>query len=69
MSTTWRCAFGSPPVIGRELFMHSGQVTGSLAVNKVHHFAGVATDGQTDRPTTNGTVFNQRLLGLRRIDL
>ena len=36
---------------------------------KIDHFARLAPEGEIDRPTTNGAVFDQRLDGLRGIDL
>ena len=36
---------------------------------KIDNFAGIAPEGEIDRPTTNRAVFDQRLHGLRGIDL
>jgi hypothetical protein len=36
---------------------------------KIDNFAGRAPESEIDRPTTNRAVFDQRLHGLRRIDL
>ena len=36
---------------------------------KIDNFARLAPEGEIDRPTTNGAVFDERLEGLRRIDL
>jgi hypothetical protein len=37
--------------------------------NKIDDRSGPAADGQINRPTTNGAVFDQRLLGLGSVDL
>jgi hypothetical protein len=64
-----RCAIGSPTIPGRKLILHSDQVTVSGGVDKIDNDAGLTTNGQIDWATANAAVFDQRLLGLRGIDL
>jgi len=49
--------------------VHSEQFTGSRLAHKIDHFAWLAANRKTNRPTTNRAIFDQRLLRLRRVDL
>jgi hypothetical protein len=49
--------------------VHSDQVTVSGGVDKIDNDAGLTANGQIDRAAANAAIFDQRLLGLRGIDL
>ena len=66
---TRRCAIDSPTISGRQLILHSEQVTVSFAVNKIDHDAGLTPNDQIDRAAANAAIFDQRLFGLRSVDL
>jgi len=49
--------------------VHSEEVNDSFAVNKIDDNTRLALDRQVDRAAANRAVFDQRLFGLRRVDL
>jgi len=48
--------------------MHRPQVSVSFAADKIDEYARLTTNRQIDRPAANAAIFDQRLLGFRRVD-
>ena len=44
-------------------------MTSGFVVNKVDNDAGLTPNGQIDRAAANAAIFDQRLFGLRGVDL
>jgi hypothetical protein len=44
-------------------------MTSGCGVNKLDHYAGLTPNDQIDWPAANAAIFDQRLLGLRGVDL